>query len=75
MGKLIDFAVAKSASNSQHTQAGFLKGKIGYMSPEQISHTPVDRRADLFAAGAILFELLAGERLFDGPTDFAVLSK
>ena len=72
--KLIDFGIAKAATNSQRTQAGFLKGKIGYMSPEQIVGS-VDRRADLFAVGIILFELLTGQRLFTGPTDFAVLAK
>jgi serine/threonine protein kinase len=72
--KLIDFGIAKAASNSQRTQAGFLKGKIGYMSPEQIVGS-IDHRADLFAVGIILFEMLTGERLFTGPTDFAVLAK
>lgn len=73
--KLIDFGIAKAATNSQRTQAGFLKGKIGYMSPEQIVGMNVDRRADLFAVGIILFEMLTGQRLFTGPTDFAVLAK
>lgn len=73
--KLIDFGIAKAATNSQRTQAGFLKGKIGYMSPEQIVGSDVDHRADLFAVGIILFEMLTGQRLFTGPTDFAVLAK
>jgi serine/threonine protein kinase len=71
--KLIDFGVAKAATQSQKTQAGILKGKFGYMSPEMIRGLPVDHRSDVFAMGICLHEALTGARLFYGDTDFATL--
>ncbi len=71
--KLIDFGVARAASQSQKTQAGILKGKFGYMSPEMIRGLPVDHRSDVFAMGICLHEALTGTRLFYGETDFATL--
>jgi serine/threonine protein kinase len=62
--KLIDFGVAKATGRSTHTQAGLVKGKFAYMSPEQLRGLPVDRRSDLFSAGTVLFEMLTGRRLF-----------
>jgi tRNA A-37 threonylcarbamoyl transferase component Bud32/uncharacterized membrane protein YgcG len=73
--KLIDFGIAKAATRSSKTQAGVLKGKFGYMSPEQVRGLPVDRRADVFAVGTILYELLTAERLFLGESDFSTLEK
>ncbi|HEY0194757.1 MAG TPA: protein kinase, partial [Kofleriaceae bacterium] len=73
--KLIDFGVAKAASNGTPTQAGILKGKFGYMSPEQVRGLPVDRRSDVFSCGIVLYELLTGERLFVGESDFSTLEK
>lgn len=73
--KVIDFGIAKAAGKATRTQAGILKGKFGYMSPEQIRGVEIDRRADIFAIGICLFEMLTGERLFVGETDFAVLEK
>jgi len=73
--KVIDFGIAKAAGKATRTQAGILKGKFGYMSPEQVRGAEIDRRADIFAIGICLFELLTGERLFVGETDFAVLEK
>jgi len=73
--KLIDFGIAKARSRSSKTQAGVLKGKFGYMSPEQVRALPLDRRSDIFAIGTILYELSTGERLFSGDSDFAVLEK
>jgi len=62
---LIDFGIAKAQSRTKDTQAGVLKGKIGYMSPEQIRGTRhVDRRSDLFAVGTCLYELLTLRTLF-----------
>lgn len=72
--KIGDFGIAK-ASTREQTQAGILKGKFGYMAPEQVAGTPIDHRADIFATGIVLFELLAGNRLFSGPNDLAVLQK
>ena len=73
--KVIDFGIAKAASRSAKTQAGVLKGKFGYMSPEQVAGKTLDQRADIFAIGTILYELLTNERLFLGESDFATLEK
>ncbi len=62
--KLIDFGIAKANVRSTETQAGVLKGKVGYMSPEQVAGAPVDRRSDLFAVGTCLYELLTLRTLF-----------
>jgi eukaryotic-like serine/threonine-protein kinase len=73
--KLVDFGIAKAAGKASKTQAGILKGKFGYMSPEQVRGLPVDRRSDVFAVGICLYELLTGERLFVGESDFSTLEK
>jgi serine/threonine-protein kinase len=71
--KLIDFGVAKAATNVAHTRAGMLKGKISYMSPEQLRGRGLDRRSDLFSVGVVLWELLTGVRLFARDSDAATL--
>ena len=58
--KLSDFGLARSTSRKQATQAGVIKGKYAYMSPEQARSQPVDARADIFSAAAVLYELLTG---------------
>ncbi len=73
--KVIDFGVAKAASSSTETRVGILKGKLSYMSPEQVRGLSLDRRSDTFAAGIVLYEMLTGERLFLGDTDFETLEK
>jgi serine/threonine protein kinase len=73
--KLVDFGIAKAAGKASKTQAGILKGKFGYMSPEQVRGLPVDRRSDIFSLGIVLYELLTGERLFVGESDFSTLEK
>ena len=73
--KLIDFGIAKAANKAGKTQAGILKGKFGYMSPEQVRGLPLDRRSDVFSVGIVLYELLTGERLFVGESDFSTLEK
>ena len=73
--KLIDFGIAKAATRNQQTQVGILKGKFGYMSPEQVRGLPIDRRSDIFALGVILYEMLTGERLFVGESDFSILER
>ncbi|MGC4119372.1 MAG: serine/threonine-protein kinase [Myxococcales bacterium] len=62
--KLIDFGVAKAESQSQKTEAGALKGKLSYMSPEQVIGKDLDRRSDVFSLGIVLWEMATGERLF-----------
>ncbi|MBM4380268.1 MAG: serine/threonine protein kinase, partial [Deltaproteobacteria bacterium] len=73
--KVIDFGIAKAANKASRTQAGILKGKFGYMAPEQILGGDIDRRADVFAIGVVLWEMLTTQRLFVGDSDFAVLEK
>jgi len=64
--KLLDFGIAHSTAASNETQEGIVKGKVNYMAPEQAAGRPVDSRADLFAMGVVLWELLAGTRLVKG---------
>ena len=73
--KLTDFGIAMSAENIARTEVGVVKGKFGYMSPEQIRGEPMDRRSDVFATGICLYELLTGERLFSGESDYAAVEK
>ncbi len=62
--RLLDFGIAKAGARVQVTKDGQVKGKLSYMSPEQLTGQPVDRRADLFAAGVVFWEALTGKRLF-----------
>jgi TonB family protein len=71
--KLCDFGIAKAVSKASQTQMGALKGKLQYMSPEQAWGRPVDGRSDLFSLGAVLFEMVTGERLFAGDSEVSVL--
>jgi serine/threonine-protein kinase len=64
MPKLVDFGIAKAAQRITETDAGILKGKYAYMSPEQCQSKPLDARSDVFAAGVVLWEMLAGRRLY-----------
>jgi serine/threonine protein kinase len=73
--KIIDFGIAKAASRSSRTMAGVLKGKFGYMSPEQVRGLPLDRRSDIFALGTVFYEILTRERLFQAESDFSTLEK
>lgn len=72
--KLVDFGIAKTADSEADTKIGTVKGKVAYMAPEQAQGLSVDRRADLFAVGVILWELLAGRRLWEGLTEVAVVA-
>jgi serine/threonine-protein kinase len=64
--KLVDFGVANATAHSDLGSEDRIKGKFGYMSPEQARAEPLDRRSDVFALGIVLFELVTGERLFRG---------
>ncbi|MBM4362607.1 MAG: serine/threonine protein kinase, partial [Deltaproteobacteria bacterium] len=74
--RITDFGVARAASRLSATRAGQLKGKIAYMAPEQAVGDPnVDRRADVFSSGIVLWEVLAGRRLFKAENEAATLSR
>ena len=62
--KLIDFGIAKAASDKEHTGVGVLKGKVAYMSPEQCRGEVLDRRCDIFALGIVLYEMVTMSRPF-----------
>jgi serine/threonine-protein kinase len=64
--KVLDFGIAKTAVKSTRTETGVLKGKLAYMAPEQAGLKEVNRQADIFAVGVILWEMLAWRRLFSG---------
>jgi eukaryotic-like serine/threonine-protein kinase len=68
--KLVDFGLAKATSQLETTDPGVVKGKFSYLSPEAASGAPIDNRADLFAVGILLWEMLTGKRLFYGETDY-----
>jgi eukaryotic-like serine/threonine-protein kinase len=68
--KLVDFGLAKANSQIESTDEGVVKGKFSYLSPEAASGLEVDHRADVFAAGIILWEMFTGRRLFLGDTDY-----
>ncbi len=73
--KVLDFGVARTALKVSQTEAGMLKGKLAYMAPEQAAAQPVDRRADVFAIGAVLWELLTLQRLRGADTAQGLLSE
>jgi eukaryotic-like serine/threonine-protein kinase len=64
IARVVDFGIAKAESRARTTGDGSLKGKLGYMAPEQLRSRPVDRRTDLFTCGIVLWEALTGERLY-----------
>lgn len=72
--KLVDFGVAKTLAASHHTRPGTLKGKLAYMAPEQFQRTSVDRRVDVFALGVMLWEMLAGRRMWHGMTEVEIVA-
>jgi serine/threonine-protein kinase len=72
--KLIDFGLAKAGSSTQETAQGMIKGKFGYVAPEYIGGK-LDHRADLWAVGIIIYELLTSRRLFDGPDAFETMMR
>jgi eukaryotic-like serine/threonine-protein kinase len=73
VAKLADFGIAKATSRGGHTATGVIKGKARYMSPEQARGRPVDRRCDVWAAGVVAWELLAGRKMHDKVDDVPML--
>src|SRR6266700_1970266 len=68
--KVVDFGLAKATSQIETTDPGVVKGKMSYLSPEAARGEEVDSRADIFAVGILLYEMLTGKRLFYGETDY-----
>ncbi len=73
--KLLDFGIAKATSHSTRTEAGIIKGKFAYMSPQQCVGELIDSRADIFALGICMFEALAGKNPFKRKTEFETMTK
>jgi serine/threonine-protein kinase len=73
--KVLDFGIAKAKTHEGRTATGVVKGKVGYIAPEQAAGELVDRRADIWSTGVVLWEALTGSRLFKGETDAATLSQ
>ncbi len=64
--KVVDFGIAKALNSASKTETGVVKGKVTYMSPEQARGEIIDRRADVFAMGVMLWEAIAGKRMWEG---------
>jgi serine/threonine protein kinase len=73
--KVADFGIAKARSRSYHTVSGSIKGKPPYMAPEQILGEPLDRRADIFSLGVLLFELTTRTRLYSEHTNAMAMAQ
>lgn len=73
--KIADFGVAKARSRSYHTVSGSIKGKAPYMAPEQILGEPLDRRADIFACGVLLFEVSTRTRLYSAHNNAVAMTE
>lgn len=71
--KLVDFGIAKANAFMERSQPGVIKGKFLYLSPEQLSHTRIDHRADIFAVGTMLYEIITGKSPFFKPTSEGVI--
>ncbi len=71
--KIADFGLAKATSQLEQSEPGIIKGKFGYLSPEAAKGQAIDQRTDIFAVGIMLWEMLAGRRLFLGETDLATV--
>lgn len=73
--RVLDFGVAKAKNQVQHSLDNEIKGKIPYMPPEQLCGETLDRRVDVYAAGVVLWEMLVGKRLFEGPSETVIARK
>jgi serine/threonine-protein kinase len=73
--KVVDFGIAKALNSSVQTQSGVLKGKVSYMAPEQARGERVDRRADIFSVGMMLWQVATGRRLYRDLPELAVIQK
>jgi serine/threonine protein kinase len=73
--KLLDFGIAKATAVTRATRTGTIKGKLAYMAPEQVRGEDIDRRADVFSLGTVLYELTTGRRCFYAPGEFALINR
>jgi serine/threonine-protein kinase len=73
--RVVDFGIAKASGRLQNTAQGQVKGKIAYMAPEHIAGDDVGREADIYSFGVVLWEMLAGSRLYSGETDVKLLAR
>jgi serine/threonine-protein kinase len=71
--KVVDFGIAKATNQSHKTKTGLIKGKLAYMPVEQLQGQPLDRRADVYALGVVLYELLTGNYPFEATTDVSIM--
>lgn len=75
IARVVDFGIAKAAGRLATTSEGHIKGKLGYITPEHVMGETLDRRADVYSAGVVLWEMLTGARLFRGESDASVVAK
>ena len=75
LARVVDFGIAKASGRLHVTREGAVKGKVGYMAPEQMAAEKITRQADVYAASAVLWEALTGRRLFDGETEAIILAR
>jgi serine/threonine protein kinase/ABC-type branched-subunit amino acid transport system substrate-binding protein len=73
--KLMDFGIAKARDSEAETRVGVFKGKVAYIAPEQVKGEGVDRRADIYSAGVLLWEMITGRRLWAGLTQAETLKR
>ncbi|MEZ4402545.1 MAG: protein kinase [Kofleriaceae bacterium] len=73
--KVLDFGIARANERTSETVSGVVKGKYAYMAPEQCRAQPVDRRADVFSLGIVLYELTTQTRAFKAPSDFETMTR
>ena len=73
--KVLDFGIAKAADSEVYTRTGIIKGKVPYMAPEQFRSRNINRRCDLYAVGAVLWEIAAGIRLWHGLSDLEIITR
>jgi len=71
--KLVDFGIAKAATQNHQTKTGLVKGKLAYMAPEQVRAMPLDRRADIYSLGVVLYELLSGHKPYEGGSEITLI--
>lgn len=75
IAKIADFGIAKAVGRLRSTRDGALKGKIAYMSPEQVASEPLDARSDVYSVAVVLWEMLAGRPMFDAENDLDLFGR